>query len=332
MALLPDEQYVMISDSIEKKKIARSSHNRKTHCGKGGRVKFPSDYLSKKELKAMNGDVKSYNLNKPMTWIEFRSMPKDLQIMYIKKLRNEFGVPDIVLGKAMGICKSSFSRAMSELNLSLGRCAAAKSKQWLDSEKSFKFFEYWNKFNKEEAAVIEETETKEIKVDDNNVADWTARQILADLAGATVNDTTNSITSKIIFGNNKKPQGEFRYKAEPIEEEETVEEDKVENEDEVIKETDISEETSNDDFDISEINYNDYAGADELFRYGTKYNSGRYPSATVDHIVEPGHIAIPTGGRLSFDCKFDDAVKVLESILSGTNVRLNVDWIVVKGD
>ena len=67
MALLPDEQYVMISDSIEKKKIARSSHNRKTHCGKSGRVKFPSDYLSKKELKAMNSDVKSYNLNRPMT-------------------------------------------------------------------------------------------------------------------------------------------------------------------------------------------------------------------------------------------------------------------------
>ena len=274
MALLPDEQYVMISDSIEKKKIAHSSHNRKTHCGKGGRVKFPSDYLSKKELKAMNGDVKSYNLNKPMTWKELRSMPQDLQIMYIKKLRNEFGVPDIVLSKAMGICKSSFSRAMSELNLSLGRCAAAKGKQWLDSEKSSKFYEYWNKFNTEKT--VEE---------------------------ASVED-----------------------------EAEVAEEDKVENEDEVVKETDISKETSIDDFDISEINYNDYAGADELFRYGTKYNSGRYPSTTVDHIVEPEHIAIPTGGRLSFDCKFDDAVKVLESILSGTNVRLNVDRIVVKGD
>ena len=38
----------------------------------------------------MNGDVKSYNLNRPMTWEEFRSMPQDLQIMYIKKLRNEY--------------------------------------------------------------------------------------------------------------------------------------------------------------------------------------------------------------------------------------------------
>ena len=43
-------------------------------------------------------------------------------------------------------------------------------------------------------------------------ADWSARQILADLAGLTVNDTTNSLTTKIIFGNNKKPQGEFCYR------------------------------------------------------------------------------------------------------------------------
>ena len=35
--------------------------------------------------------------------------------------------------------------------------------------------------------------------------DWTARQILADLAGMTVNDTTNMLTTRIIFGNDKKP-------------------------------------------------------------------------------------------------------------------------------
>ena len=49
-------------------------------------------------------------------------------------------------------------------------------------------------------------------------ADFTARQILADLAGGTVNDTTNTLTGKIIFGNNRKPQSEFRYRnlAEPV--------------------------------------------------------------------------------------------------------------------
>ena len=49
-------------------------------------------------------------------------------------------------------------------------------------------------------------------------ADWLARQILADLAGMTVNDTTNTLTTKIIFGNDRKPQSKFCYRnlAEPV--------------------------------------------------------------------------------------------------------------------
>lgn len=43
-------------------------------------------------------------------------------------------------------------------------------------------------------------------------ADWTARQILADLADMTVNDTTNTLTQRIIFGNDKKPQIHFNYR------------------------------------------------------------------------------------------------------------------------
>lgn len=49
-------------------------------------------------------------------------------------------------------------------------------------------------------------------------SDWTARMILADLAGMTVNDTTNSLTTRIIFGKERNPQKEFRYRnlAEPV--------------------------------------------------------------------------------------------------------------------
>lgn len=43
-------------------------------------------------------------------------------------------------------------------------------------------------------------------------ADFVARQILAELAGGSVNDTTNSLTTKIIFGNNRKPQTDFNYR------------------------------------------------------------------------------------------------------------------------
>lgn len=52
----------------------------------------------------------------------------------------------------------------------------------------------------------------------NRSADFLARQILADLAGGTVNDTTNTLTTKFIFGNNRKPQNQFNYRnlAEPV--------------------------------------------------------------------------------------------------------------------
>lgn len=42
--------------------------------------------------------------------------------------------------------------------------------------------------------------------------DWTARQILADLAGLSVNDTTNTLTTRIIFGKNRNPQSQFNYR------------------------------------------------------------------------------------------------------------------------
>ena len=77
--------------------------------------------------------------------------------------------------------------------------------------------------------VPEELWTKVAEYCDNDViateaafnylkADWTARQILADLAGMTVNDTTNSLTQRIIFGTERNPQSQFHYRnlAEPV--------------------------------------------------------------------------------------------------------------------
>lgn len=43
-------------------------------------------------------------------------------------------------------------------------------------------------------------------------ADFTARKILAEVAGMTVNDTTNSLTTRIIFGKERNPQSVFRYR------------------------------------------------------------------------------------------------------------------------
>lgn len=41
--------------------------------------------------------------------------------------------------------------------------------------------------------------------------DFVGREILAKVSGLSVNDTTNTHTTKIIFGDNRKPQGEFNF-------------------------------------------------------------------------------------------------------------------------
>lgn len=71
--------------------------------------------------------------------------------------------------------------------------------------------------------VPEELWTKVAEYCDNDViateavfnarrGDFAARQILAKLAKGCVNDTTNSLSAKIIFGNNRKPQDQFNYR------------------------------------------------------------------------------------------------------------------------
>ena len=42
--------------------------------------------------------------------------------------------------------------------------------------------------------------------------DWIAREILADITGMTVNDSTNSLSQRIIFGNDRNPQTQFNYR------------------------------------------------------------------------------------------------------------------------
>ena len=43
-------------------------------------------------------------------------------------------------------------------------------------------------------------------------SDFVAREILADITGSTVNDSTNSLTKKFIFGDDRHPQSKFNYR------------------------------------------------------------------------------------------------------------------------
>lgn len=85
---MTDAEYLFKTDCAEKKRIARSANN-KNRFGKGP-VKLPSDNLSKKEIRKMSGDVKNYNMNKPVPLRVFKTWPLDIQQQYLDKLKERF--------------------------------------------------------------------------------------------------------------------------------------------------------------------------------------------------------------------------------------------------
>ena len=75
----------MKKDERQKKAAGRGAyHKAKT----GGKVHFPSDSLTQAEIDKLSGEVKTYNLKKPLTWAEFEALPLDLKKEYIKRAAN----------------------------------------------------------------------------------------------------------------------------------------------------------------------------------------------------------------------------------------------------
>lgn len=124
---MDDVQYKLMQDTKEKKVTARSARHTRTHCGKGGAVKFPSDYLTKKEIKAMSGECIQYaSLKKPMSWEEFKALPKDLMKQYIAYIREQFNAPDKEIANMLGVSGNCLGLYIRDCGASKGMGVAAK--------------------------------------------------------------------------------------------------------------------------------------------------------------------------------------------------------------
>lgn len=120
MSRMSYEQRMFIQDSKEKKSTAQGARHTRTHCGKGGAVRLPSDYMTEKEKKAMSGECKTYRLNAPMTWQEFKDLPDDLKVDYIKALRQKYNVPDNAIAEMLGVKNNTLCMVFNKLHLNRG--------------------------------------------------------------------------------------------------------------------------------------------------------------------------------------------------------------------
>lgn len=136
---MTDEKYTFITDVAEKKRTARGAFNKRTHNGKGGKVRFPSDYLSNKERNKMNGEVREYRMNSPITYAEFKKYPDDLKKKYIQRLRDMFDVPDKDIAEMMGVNVKTLATALAKIDASGGRRGKRKA--------DYVAFENWKRNN-----------------------------------------------------------------------------------------------------------------------------------------------------------------------------------------
>lgn len=136
---MTDEKYTFVTDVAEKKRTARGAFNKRTHNGKGGKVKFPSDYLSKKERNKMNGEVKEYRMNSPITYAEFKKYPDDLKKQYVKKLRDMFDVSDTDIAAMMGVNAKTLAASLNKIGARGGRRGKRKA--------DYVAFEKWKRDN-----------------------------------------------------------------------------------------------------------------------------------------------------------------------------------------
>lgn len=116
-------------DVYQKKVIARGAIHRK--CGaKSKRCTLPSDYLTKKELCALNGELKTYNIHQRMTWEQFKGIPADMAAEHIKYLVDSFGVNMNAIAEALGVSHVTVSRYMKDHGIQLERRRFIPTEKW----------------------------------------------------------------------------------------------------------------------------------------------------------------------------------------------------------
>lgn len=77
----------------------------------------------------MNGECKSYRLNEPMTWKEFKKMPDELKVSYIKLIRERYNAPDAQIAEMLGVHKVTFCNWTKSLGVSRGK-ARSRQEAW----------------------------------------------------------------------------------------------------------------------------------------------------------------------------------------------------------
>lgn len=163
-------------DVMQKKRIASGAVHRK-RGSKSKKCTLPSDYLTKKELKAMNGEVKSYNIHERMDWKKFKTLPEDMAIAHVNWLIETFGCNAEAIGRSLGVSKGCVFVWAKSQGIKFDYRRFIPTKEWLT---------FLGEMPVVEPEVVEETVEEVKKEEDNEALEQLCTQITAELAAVKV--------------------------------------------------------------------------------------------------------------------------------------------------
>ena len=178
----PDPKY--ITDFVKKKLVGFNNRRYDNHILYGRMLGYSEEQLYKLSQKIINNEPNATFLNAyNLSYADIYDFSSAVHKQSLKKWEIELGIHHLELGLP-------WDQPVPE--------------------------ELWEKvadYCKNDVASTEATW-------DHLKSDFVAREILADLSGMTVNNSTNQHSTKIIFGDNKHPQSEFCYRdlSKPVKE------------------------------------------------------------------------------------------------------------------
>lgn len=108
---MTDAEFIMRSEAREHKANGRAVYSRANRGGSKS-CRLPSDNLSKAQIKKMNGDVITLQMNKPIGWKEFKKYSTDLQREYLENLVKNYGARQADIANMFGLDRSYCSKCI----------------------------------------------------------------------------------------------------------------------------------------------------------------------------------------------------------------------------
>jgi hypothetical protein len=115
---------------MQKKRIASGAAHRKRGA-KSKKCTLPHDNLTKKELRALSGEVKTYNIHQRLAWAQFKELPDDLAAEHIAYLVDTFGANIGAIAAALGVCYDSVFKYLKSKGIKLKKRVFIETPEWL---------------------------------------------------------------------------------------------------------------------------------------------------------------------------------------------------------